>query len=127
MHKKLNVLSQLPESEKAEISKLMTAAYLEFEYGYALTRLKRIVKRLEYRYPATAASLREGIEETLMVHRLGVSGLLRSTFFNTNLIESANSVCVGASYVGYQDLGLVRQRYGILWRVILRLKENLSE
>ena len=77
VHKKRNVLSQLPESEKADISIMMTAAYREFDHKEALSRLERIAKRLEYRYPAAAASLREGLDETLTVHRLGVPGLLR--------------------------------------------------
>jgi hypothetical protein len=36
--------------------------------------------------------MREGLDETLTVHRLEVPGLLRKTLSNTNAIESANSV-----------------------------------
>jgi transposase-like protein len=36
--------------------------------------------------------LREGLEETLTVHRLKIPGLLRQTLCSTNAIESANSV-----------------------------------
>jgi len=50
---------------------------------------------MEFRYPAAAASLREGLEETLTVHLLRVPGLLRQTLASTNAIESANSVCAG--------------------------------
>jgi hypothetical protein len=39
-----------------------------------------------------AASLREGLEETLTVLRLGLKGPLRRTFCSTNPIESALSV-----------------------------------
>lgn len=49
----------------------------------------------EYRYPRAAASLREGLEETLTVHLLNVPGLLRETLSSTNPLESANSVCRG--------------------------------
>ena len=42
--------------------------------------------------PSARASLQEGLEETLTVHRLKVPGLLRQTLSNTNTIESANSV-----------------------------------
>jgi len=95
VHKKRNVLSQLPESMKSETSKLMTAAYREFEYEDARVRLERIAKDLEYRYPAAATSLLEGLEETLTVNILCVPGLLRVTLASTNAIESANSVCAG--------------------------------
>jgi transposase-like protein len=95
VHKKRNVLSQLPESMKSETSKIMTAAYREFEYEDARVRLERIAKSLDYRYPAAAASLREGLEETLTINTLCVPGLLRVTLASTNAIESANSVCAG--------------------------------
>ena len=95
VHKKRNVLSHVPESEKSDISRRMTEAYQEFEFKEALRKLERIGTRLEYRYPAAQASLYEGLEETLTVHRLKVPGLLRQTLSNTNAMESANSVCAG--------------------------------
>jgi len=42
--------------------------------------------------PSAAASLKEGLEETLTVHRLGVTGLLRKTLSTTNPVESCFSV-----------------------------------
>jgi len=95
VHKKRNVLSHLPESEKANVSIALTNAYLEFEYGEAKLALERLANNLTLRYPSAAASLREGLEETLTVHKLGVPGLLRQTLSNTNPMESANSVCAG--------------------------------
>jgi transposase-like protein len=95
VHKKRNVISQLPESMKAETSKLMTAAYREYEYKDAKQRLERIARNLKHKYPAAASSLREGLEETLTVHNLEIPSLLRQTLTSTNAIESANSVCAG--------------------------------
>ena len=95
VHKKRNVLAHIPESEKAEVSRQMSAAYQEFDFKEALRKLERLHMRLEAKYPAAAASLREGMEETLTVHRLGIPGLLRQTLSNTNALESANSVCAG--------------------------------
>jgi len=40
----------------------------------------------------TPRSLREGLEETLTVHRLGIGGTLRRTLVTTNPIESANDI-----------------------------------
>jgi putative transposase len=95
VHKKRNVLSYLPKSEQANISKDMTMAYREFEYAEAKERLLSIAKRLEHRYPKAATSLSEGLEETLTVHRLKIPGLLRETLCSTNPMESANSACRG--------------------------------
>ena len=93
VHKKRNVLSYLPESERENVSIAMTKAYREFDYQQAKAGLEDLAKQLEYRYPSAASSLREGLEETLTVHRLKVPGLLRQTLSSTNAMESANSSC----------------------------------
>lgn len=95
VHKKRNVLAHLPESEQENVSKRLTMAYREFEYEKAKEKLNLLAKELEMRYPKAADSLREGLEQTLTVHRLHVPGLLRETLSNTNAMESANSVCAG--------------------------------
>lgn len=95
VHKKRNVASHLPQSEKANISVAMTTAYKEFEYDTAKSKLTTIANNLEHRYPKAAASLLEGLEETLTVHRLKLPGLLRETLCSTNPLESANSACMG--------------------------------
>ena len=91
VHKKRNVLSHLPESEQANIGHAISQAYLEHDYDQALLRLNMIADNLEHRYPSAAASMREGLEETLTVHRLEIPGLLRKTLSNTNAMESANA------------------------------------
>jgi transposase-like protein len=96
VHKKRNVLDHLPQSEQANVSLLLSKAYLEHEYDKAKKLLESTANHLDTRYPKAAASLREGLEETLSVHRLGIPGLLRQTLSNTNPIESANSVCMSA-------------------------------
>lgn len=95
VHKKRNVLSYLPKSEQGNVSKTLTMAYREFDYKIAKDKLQLLASNLEYRYPKAAASIREGLEETLTVHRLNVPGLLRETLSSTNPLESANSVCRG--------------------------------
>jgi transposase-like protein len=95
VHKKRNVLEHLPDSEKANASIALTNAYREFEYDEARSALEKLADSLQFRYPNAAASLREGLEETLTVHKLGVPGLLRQTLSNTNPLESANGVCAG--------------------------------
>jgi len=95
VHKKRNVLSHLPQSEQATIGLAVSRAYLEFDFDKALHQMNLIADNLEYRYPDAAASLKEGLEETLTVHRLNLPGLLRKTLSSTNAIESANSVAAG--------------------------------
>jgi len=109
VHKKRNVLSLLPESEKSNISYALSGAYLEHEYGPAKAKLEQIADNLELRYPRAAASLREGLEETLTVHRLQVPGLLRATLSNTNALEAVNSTCVGTirRVTNFKDGGMV--------------------
>lgn len=95
VHKKRNVLSYLPKSEHASVSVALTMAYREFDYTKAKAALNILADNLDYRYPKAADSLREGLDETLTVHRLGLPGLLRETLSSTNAMESANSVCMG--------------------------------
>ena len=92
VHKKRNVLSHLPESEKANAGLQISQAYLEFDYKTAKDKLLSLHKDLELRYPDAAASLLEGLEESLTIHRLQVPGLLRKTLASTNPIESGNAL-----------------------------------
>jgi hypothetical protein len=41
--------------------------------------------------PPAAASLAEGLEETLMLHRLGLAGPLGRSFATTNVLESRST------------------------------------
>ena len=71
----------------------MTNAYREYDYDKAKKELELIADNLELRYPNATASLLEGLEETLTVHKLGVPGLLSQTISSTNALESANAAC----------------------------------
>src|SRR5215210_6698822 len=51
-------------------------------------RLQGLAAELERSHPGAAAWLREGLEETLTVTRLGVRGALRKTLQSTNPCES---------------------------------------
>ena len=92
VHKKRNVREHLPEKHWDELSRQLHAAYNETDYDEALRRLKTTARWLDRLNPDAAASLREGMEETLTVIRLGMPELLRRTLATTNPIESAFSV-----------------------------------
>jgi transposase-like protein len=50
--------------------------------------LEGLARRLEHEHPGAAASLREGLEETLTVMRLGLPENLERVLSSTNLIEN---------------------------------------
>ena len=54
----------------------------------ALEQLRLLAGELEHAYPGAAGSLREGIEETLTLTRLGVTGSLKRTLESSNPCES---------------------------------------
>jgi putative transposase len=92
VHKRRNVEAHLPEKHHEELRQRLNAAYHETNATQASTLLRATVKWLRRISPAAAASLEEGLEETLTVVRLGVPELLRKTLSTTNPIESAFSV-----------------------------------
>jgi len=90
VHKVRNVTEHLPEEERAYVRSVMKAAYrLDAEEG--MGRLRKLAERLEKEHPSAAASLREGLEETFTVNRLGLTGSLRRCLCTTNVIENPNS------------------------------------
>jgi len=92
VHKRRNVAAHLPEKHHEELASRLHAAYQEKNATQARTLLLATVKWLRTISPAAAASLEEGLDETLTVARLGVPELLRKTLATTNPIESAFSV-----------------------------------
>ena len=92
VHKMRNVAAHLPEGYDCAVKARMQAAYSSLDYGEAKAALARLHAELIHRNPSAAASLAEGMEETLSVHRLRMAPLLRRTFSTTNPIESAFSV-----------------------------------
>lgn len=80
-----------PEHQEA-IDARIRDAYNMADYDKAKESLDLTVRYLERLNPSAAASLREGLEETLTLHKFGVTGLLRKTLSTTNPIESCFSV-----------------------------------
>jgi len=91
-HKRENVVSYLPKSEQASWRRRLQWAYDRPTYGEAKAALMKLYRELEARNQSAAASLAEGLEETLTLHRLGVYELLGQSFKTTNCLESANAL-----------------------------------
>jgi putative transposase len=92
VHKRRNVKAHVPEKHHAELERRLSEAYHETDYAKAKASLVGTARWLDRVNPDAASSLREGLEETLTVVKLGVPGVLRRTLATTNPIESALSV-----------------------------------
>jgi transposase-like protein len=87
-HKKRNVTEALPERLRATVRSTMTQAYATRDPRRARRLLDNLARRLEHQHPGAAASLREGLEETLTVMRLELPENLERVLSSTNLIEN---------------------------------------
>jgi len=91
IHKMRNVLDQLPEDKKAQVRWRLRTAWANKNVEVAHKELRKIARSLEEAWPMAAASLLEGLEETLTVQRLNIQHKLCRSLSNTNLIENCFS------------------------------------
>jgi putative transposase len=87
-HKERNVTDHLPERERPAVKQRLRRAWATEDHARALDQLKALASELDRTYPGAAGSLREGLEETLTLTRLGVAGNLKRTLESTNPCES---------------------------------------
>ena len=87
-HKERNVLDHLPERDRPPVKRRLRAAWAELDHDRALDRLQALAGELDHSHPGAASSLREGLEETLTLTRLGINGSLKRTLESTNPCES---------------------------------------
>lgn len=89
-HKRRNVLSYLPRKLHAMVSKTMRDAYKSKSKSTAKRRLNQLVAHLLDEHPDAAASLKEGLDETLTLKDMKLSASLERTLSTTNPIENLN-------------------------------------
>ena len=82
------MLDHLPERERPAVKQRLRRAWALDEHARALEQLRALAGELDRTYPGAAASLREGLQETLTVTRLSVKGSLKQTLQSTNPCES---------------------------------------
>jgi transposase-like protein len=92
VHKKRNVLEHLPERMRPATGATLSTAYRCRDPKRALDLLNKLARQIERKHPSAAASLREGLEETLTVLSFGLCDALERTLVTTNPIENLNSV-----------------------------------
>ena len=87
-HKRENVVHYLSKRDQPRWRRKLQAAYGHATYGDAKRALDRLYQDLRIVNESAAASLAEGLEETLTLHRLKVFMELGISLKTTNLIES---------------------------------------
>jgi putative transposase len=87
-HKERNVMDHLPERERPAVKQRLRRAWARDDHDQALAELHTLAAELDHAHPGAAASLREGLAETLTVTRLGVRRSLKRTLQSTNPCES---------------------------------------
>jgi transposase-like protein len=76
---------------REEVERRIDDAYAEQDYESARSKMNSLSAWADRINPDMGGSVREGMEETLTVIRLGVSPFLYKTVYSTNPIESLNS------------------------------------
>jgi transposase-like protein len=87
-HKERNVLDHLAERDRPAVKARLRRAWASDNHALALDGLRTLAGELQHSHPGAAASLAEGLEETLTLTRLGIRGRLKKTLASTNPIES---------------------------------------
>ena len=87
-HKERNICDLLPERDRPQVLARIRGAWALENPELAKQRLEQLVAELQRTWPDAAGSLREGLEETLTLMRLGIHGQLAKTLCSTNPCES---------------------------------------
>jgi transposase-like protein len=87
-HKTRNVVEQLPDEMRPSVRQAMRDAYATSDADRARGMLVNLGRRLRDEHPGAAASLDEGLEETLSVKRMKLPRKLERQLSTTNAIEN---------------------------------------
>jgi transposase-like protein len=90
-HKRENIVRYLPKSKQVFFRNKLSKAYALPTYAEVKSALLKIRQELEIINVHAVASLDEGMEETLTLHRLGLFEVLGESFKTTNCLESLNA------------------------------------
>lgn len=110
VHKMRNVRDHLPKSRRGYAMRQMRDAYKGANTKTAKKLLLQTVSWLEANdEEGAAASLREGLDETLTCLRLGLPNTLARTFSTTNSIENMNGTIrrVGRNVKRWRDTSMI--------------------
>jgi transposase-like protein len=90
-HKRENVVSYLAKGDQKYWRGRLQRAYERPTYEEARRGLLKIASELAQINESAVGSLKEGLEETLTLHRLGMYPLVGRSLKTTNILESVNA------------------------------------
>ena len=82
------MVEHLPERDRPAVKRRLRRAWADSDHERALAALQALASELDRSHPGAAASLREGMQETLTLTRLAIHGNLKRTLESTNPCES---------------------------------------
>lgn len=88
VHKLRNITEHLPQGKRTWVRAAVRRAWGSDTVDKARGKLKDLASQLETEHPGAAGSVREGLDETLTVIELGLTGWLMRTLSSTNPIEN---------------------------------------
>jgi hypothetical protein len=88
VHKERNIPRSPSRGRACARASASCAAWAKPTVAEARADLQALARSLARKRPGAAAPLREGLDETLTVNRLGVTGTLLRTLASTNPVES---------------------------------------
>ncbi len=125
-HKRENVLSYLNEKDKIFFRIRLQNAYRELNYKKSKAMMMQIYHELLKINQSAAASLKEGLEETLTLHKLEMASLFNRSLGTTNCIESLNSQM--AKYIrNVKNWSNSNQRHRWVAIALIETENNLNK
>lgn len=112
LHKRRNLKAHLPKGRQTHVDRVLREAYASTNADTARKRLRSLVSWLDSNgHDDAAASLREGMEETLTVLKLGLPPTLRRSLATTNAIENTMGTVrrVSRNVKRWRDGSMVRR------------------
>jgi len=91
-HKRRNIIEHLPKHLHANVNRVLREAWKTSDAKLAKRQIERLASSLQADHPGAAASVREGLDETLTLQGLGITGALYRTLRTTNPIENLNGL-----------------------------------
>lgn len=91
-HKRRNVTDHLPQEMHVSVNRALRDAWSSHDDKLARKQLLRLAASLQAKHPGAAASLREGLDDTLTLQAMGITGALYRTLRTTNPIENLNGL-----------------------------------
>ena len=116
LHKARNLLAQVPKARQVYVRARLRRAYRAASADAARRQLKALAAWLEANgHDDAAASLREGLEDTLTVLTLGLPPRLRRFFATTNCIENLIGIVrhVTRNVTRWRDGTMIRRWVGL--------------